>query len=492
MDTYVLPRATFAYLTPDDLRALTQTGQRRSFQQGDLIVEEGETIHGISVITQGRVRVVRTYMASAITIATIAEGEVFGEMGLVEGLPASASVYCDSASCEVFQAEAPQLDALLQSVPGMAIRFYRSLCTILSQRVREVSARIPGLMVEEVAQVQRVPETRTGRATVTQLPPSFVDGIDAFKSVMAMAEMQMVKEKKTADDVRPHVEAACAALRDGLREHVERNRGLADAIGAYAFRETFPFVMASHLNDRCFTKPRGYAGDFETINIIYEGTPSGDGRLGPIIDRWCMAQPVSLAVRHRRGTMMQHIARIRDSRAEAETVNVTSLAVGPGREFFDVLENDAARRLRITGVDIDPGSLEYVAARAADLGMTDRLRLVQGNIIRMALGKQKVEIPPQHFVYSLGLMDYLQDDIVVACLNWMYDMLVPGGEAMIGNFDTRSPEKAWMDYIQEWVLIHRTPEDLVGLFARSRFADTPVEVTSDTTNIQLFARCVKR
>ena len=371
------------------------------------------------------------------------------------------------------------------------MRFYRSLSSILSQRVRDVSARIPSLMVEEVTQVQRAPEAHTGRAQTAALPPSLIEGVTAFKNAMAAVEMMLSKHKKPVAEAQVVVDAACCAMRDGLQQHVARNRGLADAIGAYVFRETFPFFMASRLVDRCYTKPRGYAGDFETINMIYQNEVAGDGRIGPLIDRWVLAQSAATAVRQRRGTLKNHIARIKAAQPAAAPVNITSLAVGPGREFFDALESDKDRNLFITGVDIDPESLNFVAARAAELDVSNRLRLIQGNIIRMARGKQAVEIPQQHMVYSVGLMDYLEDAIVVTCIDWMFDMLLPGGEVIIGNFDGENPDKAVQDYIMEWVLIHRSPDELRELFARSKFGNRPVEVLSDTTKVQLFARCVK-
>lgn len=204
-----------------------------------------------------------------------------------------------------------------------------------------------------------------------------------------------------------------------------------------------------------------------------------------------MQLSAAIAVRHRRTTLQTHIARIAAEQSGLNQVNVTSLAVGPGREFFDVIEADEEHRLFITGVDIDPGSLNFVAERAAGLGVSNQIRLLQANIIRMANGRQAVDMPTQHFVYCIGLMDYLRDEIVVSCLSWMFDNLQAGGEAMIGNFDTQNPIKAYMDYIQEWVLIHRTPDDLRELFSRSKFGNRTVEVFSDTTNVQLFALCIK-
>ena len=301
------------YLTDDDRAMFLKAGRQKKYKQNDLILEEGDTNQGIYVLSAGRVRIVRSYVGSPITIATISVGGIFGEMGMVESMPASASVMCDSDTCDVIFVRAQALDSLLQSVPGMAVRFYRSMSTILSQRVREVSARIPSLMVEEVAQVRNAADTHTGRTDAQALPPSLIAGVVAFKNAMATVEVMLTKEKKSVEEAQMVVDAACSAMRDGLQHHVVRNNGLADAIGAYVFRETFPFFMASRLNDRCYTKPRGYAGDFETINIMYQNDVAGDGRLGPLIDRWVMSQSSPVAVRQRRKTLMKHIARIKES-----------------------------------------------------------------------------------------------------------------------------------------------------------------------------------
>lgn len=202
MKSNLHPEPFLVDLTDDDRAMLMKAGRSKQYRKDDLSVEEGETIHGISIVLSGRVRVVRSYMGTAITIATISQGEIFGEMGLIEGMPASASVICDDDTCEVLLIDSPKLDLLLQSVPGMAVRFYRSLSSVLSHRVRDVSARIPSLMVEEVAQVQRVHETHTGRAATQALPPSLVEGVAAFKDAMATVEVMLSKKKDSVAELR--------------------------------------------------------------------------------------------------------------------------------------------------------------------------------------------------------------------------------------------------------------------------------------------------
>jgi hypothetical protein len=91
----------------------------------------------------------------------------------------------------------------------------------------------------------------------------------------------------------------------------------------------------------------------------------------------------------------------------------------------------------------------------------------------------------------VGLTDYLQDAFVVDLINWSYDHLSPGGTLIIGNVVPSNPDKAYMDHILEWELIHRTPEELCALFARSKFGPAPVTLREEPAGVDLFAFCRK-
>jgi hypothetical protein len=80
---------------------------------------------------------------------------------------------------------------------------------------------------------------------------------------------------------------------------------------------------------------------------------------------------------------------------------------------------------------------------------------------------------------------------VVDLINWSYDHLLPGGTLIIGNVVPSNPDKAYMDHILEWVLIHRTAEELCELFARSRFGAAPVSLREEPAGVDLFAFCRK-
>ena len=95
--------------------------------------------------------------------------------------------------------------------------------------------------------------------------------------------------------------------------------------------------------------------------------------------------------------------------------------------------------------------------------------LRQANLVYLALGRQALDLPPQDLVYSIGLIDYFDDRFVVRFLDWIHARLRPGGRVILGNFHTGNPDKAMMDHVLDWRLIHRDEADMERLFAASRF-----------------------
>jgi len=224
--------------------------------------------------------------------------------------------------------------------------------------------------------------------------------------------------------------------------------------------------------------------------MMYDDEAVGDGRLGRFIDRWALNFEASRAVKNRRGMLNRAIRDI-VQRSGAHPAYVTSLASGPARELFDLFTGTTPPDIKATCIDIDNQALAYAAELAKKHGVSDRFSFAQDNIVRLAHGRGKTVLKPQHMIYSIGLIDYLRDEFVIKLFDWIHERLLPGGTAVVGNFATTNPGKAFMDHILEWELIYRTPEDLQDLFARSRFGDTPVRVEIEEAGVNLFAFCVK-
>lgn len=484
-------QAALRFLTLDDHRLLLEQAERCTYARNTTILEEGSHRTALFFIERGAARVERTHFGRGVSIARIGSGDVFGELSFLESTAASASVVADEDDTEVAVLDGSRVYSLLASVPGLAARFYQSLATVLSHRLRDTTALLPPLLIEDVPQVNRFHAPRTSTYAHMALPPSLVEAIDAFKTEMMLVERGILTRKVGDEDAQSRVSAACEALSAALRTHVEREQQLEDAIGAYVFRETFSILMRSTNVDRWFTKPRGYAGDFYSIELIYQNMQEGEGRLGRFVDRWALDLSAAKAVRNRRGLLASAIREVAARNLDDGPTRVTSLASGPAREIFDVLEAPDAPLLHATCIDIDSEALGFAAQRAGELGVEDRITFARDNVLRLSRGRGKTTLPPQHLIYSIGLIDYLEDEHVVKLLDWVHDQLVPGGTVVVGNFVVGNPDKAVMDHVFEWRLNHRTPEDLQRLFGESKFLDTPVDVRREEERINLFAFATK-
>ena len=265
--------------------------------------------------------------------------------------------------------------------------------------------------------------------------------------------------------------------------------GMADEVREEIQRAILSEMRRSELGARMYDKPRGYAGDFETIALMYRGSPSGSSPVGLVLDEALRAQAACHAVVHRRGLLAEEIGRTM-AEAHGRRAQVTSLACGPAAELFDVLSGPEGGALAATCIDIDADALEHVRRRLAASGAA--MRLEQGNLVHLAFGRQKIAIPPQDLVYSVGLIDYFSDKFVVKLLDWIHGLLRPGGRVILGNFHPDNSSRGLMEIVFEWNLIHRTEADMDRLYRASKFGRGCTAIRFEGEGVNLFAECVKR
>lgn len=256
-----------------------------------------------------------------------------------------------------------------------------------------------------------------------------------------------------------------------------------DEVGQAIQHRVLPLILLAESADRFYSKPRGYAGDYMSILKLYENQPKGFGRMGALIDECWLAEPAAQAVRNRRPLMKNLIEQVLSSTPISPT-QVTSMACGPAAEVFDVydcLEDKTTFHCHL--IDIDYQALAYVADQRDARKLGKQIHLHNSNLIYLATGRQKLDIPPQDLVYSIGLIDYFNDKFVIALINFAFDRLSPGGSVVLGNFHPRNPTRAMMDHVLEWHLIHRTEEDMHRLFLSSKFGKAANMIYFEPLNI---------
>ena len=270
---------------------------------------------------------------------------------------------------------------------------------------------------------------------------------------------------------------------------------LRDTISAALKESLGTICMQGALFSRSICKPRGYAGDFQTIDMIYNyEAPQDLSPLGYAVDQAFLSFRAAKAVQNRRGMLHKEFSQTKAKKDTAPT-EITALASGPAREIQDFLRDGhpESKNVNFHLIDIDEEALQFVDSWKRNLHSStpDQVNLYQKNILHLCSGREKLNLPPQDLVYSMGLIDYFSDKIVIRLLDHIHDMLRPGGKVILGNFHKCNPTRGLMETIMDWKLNHRDEEDMHRLFEASKFGSSCSSILRDAEGIQLLACCEK-
>lgn len=130
-----------AFLQPEETSALLDAAPSRIFDVGNVVVEQNTTLQEMFVIQRGSVGVERDNGSQSVDLAILGKGEFFGEISFVDGAPTSATVIARQPT-EV-KVLTPDLIAKMDETdPTFGSRFYRSLASILAERLRKTSLNV--------------------------------------------------------------------------------------------------------------------------------------------------------------------------------------------------------------------------------------------------------------------------------------------------------------------------------------------------------------
>ncbi len=136
-------QASFSKLRDDERDRLVEAGEIRIFRSGDIILKEGEKVEALLIIKSGNLRVTRAYLdqLSAEFAGPLGPGEVIGEMSLLDGMGASASLIADG-DAEILSIPRAKFTGLVAADIGFAARFYESLLLDVSRKLRSTNLRV--------------------------------------------------------------------------------------------------------------------------------------------------------------------------------------------------------------------------------------------------------------------------------------------------------------------------------------------------------------
>lgn len=465
------------------LHWLVQKGTDRKLDAGERLSSEGEHNDSLFIILDGILAVSRDSVPGT-KVERHGAGGIVGETAFFTDGQSSETLVTEEAS-RVLEIPRSVLATKLEHDTHFASDFYRALLQATAQKLRHVAARLHAAEAEAATDISKDPLALRAHEAITE-----------FKRTVVALDKEAIKNGGLSEERQQEFLRQSMGLMHVCHEVLGSSSALADTlkqqIGARLQHEMLPYVLTTETADRFYSKPRGYAGDYLAIYNIYAEKAGGSGRLGRLVDRMFLNTPPSRAVRNRKGLLTREIVAAVRERLPAST-RVLCLASGPATEVFDAYKQIEDRgRLQTTLMDIDLQALAFVDDLRSQQKLSGVMSLVNENLIALFLGRGKTRLEQQDLIYSLGLIDYLNDKLVGKLLSYAYDVLAPGGKILLGNMHPANPAKEFMDHVLEWQLIHRSEEDMNRLFQQSPFRSPCTRILFEEEGIDLFAECVKR
>jgi len=228
-----------------------------------------------------------------------------------------------------------------------------------------------------------------------------------------------------------------------------------------------PIFYKSSFGNRVYTKPRGYAGDYEMMNNVYFNELRGATLFAKCIHRFFTDSSAGQAIRNRAEYLTN---KIEMACLKNKNAKILSVASGPAREIQNLfLENpEIASKCEIHLLDQDAEALKFSQRDILEICRQKNIKpnLHFHNVDIKNLINEGLPVNGFDFIYSAGLFDYFTDPVAQFVANKLYSALNEGGSLIIGNFNTNNPAQFIMEALGDWYLIYRNEENLKEIFSR--------------------------
>ncbi|MEP7050042.1 MAG: class I SAM-dependent methyltransferase [Pseudomonadota bacterium] len=257
---------------------------------------------------------------------------------------------------------------------------------------------------------------------------------------------------------------------------------------SYYKKQVSELINHSPLLRRAHTKPLGYAGDYEMMNMLYRDHAEGDSLFGRVLNLYAAQEGAAQANINRLEYLSKKLRAAIEVRGR---VRVASIGCGPARELAVLLEQspELGPYIDVALIDQEERVLTYCERTLSPIAIRTgaKVHFIKESVRRLLTAKKlKQALGERDFIYSAGLFDYLNARSFSALLAVLYDALAPSGHLAIGNVASNNPSRYFMEYCLDWFLIHRSREDLLTFARGLTPAPGRIEVDAEPSGVNLF------
>lgn len=226
-----------------------------------------------------------------------------------------------------------------------------------------------------------------------------------------------------------------------------------------------------------YRKPMGYAGDYLLIDKIYTFHKTSNPKFSKW-DKYFHHNEATEAVRNRKAYFKKQM--LQKLKANKNKLDLLNVASGPARDLHELYQKIDGNQLKTTCIDSDARAIRH--AQDVCKNEMEHITFFNKNVLRFST-TEKFDV-----IWSAGLFDYFEDKIFVLALKKFLTWLKPGGEIIVGNFSEDNSSRGYMELFGEWILIHRSKEELIRLSLLAGVNEENIFVDKEPLGINYFLR----
>lgn len=294
-------------------------------------------------------------------------------------------------------------------------------------------------------------------------------------------------EKQVICDIEQRVLQEIQPLMNSF-EASTREVSLADrpAHKFYCRRQIHPLVMCSPFAYRIFSKPLGYAGDYEMVNMMVRDPYEGGSLFAKMLNRTFLNMEPVKAHQNRIDYLVKMLKQESERKvSEGGRVEILNLGCGPAQEIQRFIEHEEiSDQCDFTLLDFNRETLDYtngvLSELRRNLGRGTRLTMIESSVHQLlkqaSKGQMDFKMESYDVVYCAGLFDYLSQKVCKKLVELFARLLRPGGMLIVTNVASTNPHIGWMEFLAEWNLVYRNDWEMLDLI--------PLDGTILQTNLE--------
>ncbi|BDS06036.1 hypothetical protein NT6N_10760 [Oceaniferula spumae] len=263
----------------------------------------------------------------------------------------------------------------------------------------------------------------------------------------------------------------------------------------YVRRQMHPLMLCSPFAYRAFTKPLGYAGDYEMVNMMLRDPYEGSTLFAKMLNRTFLSIDPVQAHRNRISYLVTTLKEEAERTvSEGRRMRVLNLGCGPAQEIQRFVKNEeVSDQCDFTLLDFNKETLDFtegvLTKMKYELGRGTTFKMIERSVHQLlkqaSKGDVDMEWESYDVVYCAGLFDYLSQKVCKKLVELFTKLLRPGGKLITTNVASTNPRIGWMEYVVEWNLVYRNDWEMLDLIPLDGTI-LQTDLKRDPTGVNLF------